>query len=548
MIRFSPDSRRRLYRILFHCAWIGIVLRAAYLRFSLPQTPLADNDIWGFLNPSLQSLIGNGFTHTDNRNSLYPRLICILLAIFQDFRVIAVLQHILGLATGTLLLASWQAARRFFSKPKLPEWLFDLGGLLTMAMYLFATEPVQFEHFIRPDVVCPFFAALALFLEVRFLAARFADRDSRKAAVLGAFLIFLALLIPNLKPSFWLTSVLITVPVWMGAFDRTQALRPRLLMAGLPVIAAALLLWLPERALAAHDLFSDRFLPQSLFTIHGLIIREQIASDAARLDPAVPYTQEQLRAVLALLDAGIATSLEKSPHHLESLGYDADYLLYHQPFFTQLTRVPGLSWRRIIPFCSYYYQRAWLNRPGEMLRKVGKQLGLFYNLSCPAYCDKKFEMGRFYQRSLEILSDPKLQQTLQQYPPAVRWLETQARIAEKPPLIDMRKFLRRTLNAMGNCYLPAMIIYLAALPLILSSAQRRARFGLISSVLALGYCFNFGNNLGIAILHTLEVSRYTYIQFATTVWTEMLTFVFFIEIALSAVRFRRAPGIANAPE
>src|SRR6266567_2338475 len=100
MEQTPPDSRQRLYRVLFHGSWIIILLAAAYQRFVLPLTPLADNDIWGFLNPGLQSLIGNGFQHTDNRNSLYPRLISILLGVFQDFRAITVMQRLLGLATG----------------------------------------------------------------------------------------------------------------------------------------------------------------------------------------------------------------------------------------------------------------------------------------------------------------------------------------------------------------------------------------------------------------------------------------------------------------
>jgi hypothetical protein len=545
MDQSPPDPRQRLYLILFHCSWIGILLAAAYQRLMLPLTPLADNDIWGFLNPGLQSLTGHGFQHTDNRNSLYPRLICVLLEIFQDFRAITLVQRLLGLATGGLMLASWCAARRCFVRPSLPPWFFDLAGLLTMSIYLFATEPVQFEYFIRPDVVCPFFAALALYLIVRFLVARKVERNSRTTAVLGASVIFVALFIPNLKPSFWLTSVFITIPVWLAAFDRKEALRRRLLMTGVPLIAAALLLWLPEKILADRDIFSDRFLPESLFSIHGMIIREQLADDAAHPDPSVPYSQAQLRSVLAFLDAGIAASLEKSPHHMETLGYDADFLLYHQPFFDQVTHIPGFTWRSVIPFFRYYYLRAWQKRPLEMLQKAGKQLALFYNLSCPAYCDKRFEMARYYTRSLDVLSDPVIQKTLRQFPPAMRWMENQQQVADNPPLIDMNKTLRRTINAFGNCYFPTLLVFLALLPWVLWSAGRRARFGLISAVLIIGYCFNFGNNLGIAVLHTLEVSRYTYVQFATTVWTETLTFIFLVEFLL---QFRRGvPGAVAIP-
>jgi hypothetical protein len=46
MDQTPPDSRQRLYRILFHSSWIIILLAAAHERFVLPLTPVADNDTW----------------------------------------------------------------------------------------------------------------------------------------------------------------------------------------------------------------------------------------------------------------------------------------------------------------------------------------------------------------------------------------------------------------------------------------------------------------------------------------------------------------------
>ena len=97
----------------------------------------------------------------------------------------------------------------------------------------------------------------------------------------------------------------------------------------------------------------------------------------------------------------------------------------------------------------------------------------------------------------------------------------------------MRKLRRLVTRRLANCYLPGLLAWLATLPWLFWSAERRALYGVFAAILAVGYAFNFGNNLGIAILHTLEVSRYTYIQFATTLLTEMLTAVYLAEIVVA---------------
>lgn len=552
MDRSAQGSQNRLYRILFHASWMVLALVALWQRLSLPLEPAADNDIWGFLNPGLQQLIGHGFQHTNNRNFLYPSFIGLLLRIFRDFRAITIAQHLMGVATGVLLMASWTQVRRCFRQPRLPHWLFDLAGLLTMVVYLFATEPEHFEYFIRPDVACPFFAALALYCVVRFLNAKYTEPDSKRAILFGALIVFLAMFIPNLKPSYWLTSAFFTIPVWVSLFDRKEPLLRRALMVAIPALTAYLLIWLPEKRFAVVDPSSETFLPESIFSIHAVIIRDQMADDVAHPDPAVPYSHEKLATTLSELDQGIAAAREQSPRHFESLGYDADFLLYHQPFFDQVAQAEHYDWKSILGFYRYYYNRTWKKRPGAMLHKVGKQLGLFYNFDCPAYCDKKFDLRRTYERSLFVLSDPGIQNELRQWPPAVHWQEQQAALRNANGFIDMNKMLRRFINWLGNSYLIGLIGFLLALPWVTFHRRWRRAFGVAAAALVVGYAFNFGNNLGIAVMHTLEVSRYTYVQFCTTVWTEMLTFVFLIELGIDLIAsFRHkteAPVVTNDSE
>ena len=536
----------RIHAAAFHAAWIILLLWAAWRRFSLPLTPAIDKDFWGYLNPALGALTGHSFAHTDGRAILYPSLVYALLAVFRDFRAITIVQHALGLATGGLLLATWCAAWRGLRPARTPRWLRDLAGLAMFAVFLFTPQPVQFEFLIRPDVICPFFAALSYYLLVRFLLAWRVEKNSRAMFFFAVTAVFVAFVLPSLKPSYWLSSIFTTMPVWCALFDRRESLPRRALMAALPLAAAWLLLILPERLSSHGDTGSATFLPESMFSIHALIIREQLAADVATPDPAVPYPPEKLRATLALLDAGIAAAKQNSPRPMESLGYDADYLLYRDPFFTAMAEAAHWATEPRLGFYRYYYRRTWLKRPGPMLRKVGIQLGLFYNLDCPAYCNHAWDMRKFYTRADELLHHPDEHATIEAYAPALAFRTAVAQLKDRETKIPVRKLLRLTLDRLGNCYLPVLVAYLATLPWICWRAERRARFGVFAAILATGYAFNFGNNLGIALLHTLEVSRYTYVQFATTLLTEMLTGVFLIEVLLAVVQTLRAPDAPPA--
>jgi hypothetical protein len=415
-----------------------------------------------------------------------------------------------------------------------------------LAVFLFSPQPVQFEFMVRPDVLCPFFAVLDFFLLTRFLLAWKVDRNSRATFIFGAAALFVSLVLPSLKPSFWLTTVLTTVPVWWCIiFERRERWSRRLFMGALPVGAAYLLILLPEQILLRTDTQSTSFLPESIFSIHALIIREQIAADIATPDSSVPYSTAALRSILDSLDATIASARLHNPTQMSALGYDADWLLYHYPFFTDISQANHWRTASLLRFCRYYYQRTWKKQPGAMLRKIGIQLGLFYNLRCPAYCDNAFHMEKYYRNADGLLREEKEQAILAESPLAIAYRAQVAEVKDRSTLVGIPRMLRRIVNWLGNAYLPLHLAWLAALPWICWSAEYRRRFGLFCVILAIGYAFNFGNNLGIAILHTLQISRYTYIQFGTTLLTEMLTGIFVMDLLVTVRRRLRSQGAAT---
>ena len=224
----------------------------------------------------------------------------IALLIGRDFRAIALVQHLLGLATGGHScwppgVASWEgvAAHAIATLALRRHGARNAGGL----SFLAATGAVR----VYGSPGCPlgsFFAVLDFFWLVRFLLAWKIDRNSHAAFAFGAAALFVSFVLPSLKPSFWLTTVLTTAPVWWWIFfERRERWSRRLLMAALPVGAAYLLLLLPEKILLRSDTQSTSFLPESIFSIHALIIREQIVADIAAPDPNVPYSTEALRSI-----------------------------------------------------------------------------------------------------------------------------------------------------------------------------------------------------------------------------------------------------------
>jgi hypothetical protein len=68
---------------------------------SIRLPPPTSGAIW---RPALRKLTGAEFGHTQGRNFLYPGFLYLILRFFDDFRAIAIVQHLLGVAAGAVLL------------------------------------------------------------------------------------------------------------------------------------------------------------------------------------------------------------------------------------------------------------------------------------------------------------------------------------------------------------------------------------------------------------------------------------------------------------
>ena len=365
-------------RIIYIALALLLICAAGFFRLRLPHEPLIDPDVGAYLGPTLQALTDHGLNHSGGVSFVYPGFLYLILRTFRDFRAITIVQHLLGLATGGVLLVCWNRSLNFIQRPVTPRLIGQFLGLLVAALFLFNTSVVRLEHAIRPDAIFPFFAALSMFLNIQFIRYRFLQRDNRLTLLYGPITILNACLLFFLKPAFYLATAFATFPVWISLFDPREPLRGKILLIGISTFSTATILLLPEGALRKGDPTSKTFFPTTLFVTHANIIRDQMALDL-ETKAKTPYPPEFLEKTHNLLNQEINVS--KQTGRYTSLGFDPSYLMWDDSFdrkFSNDFGPEGLDSNRV-KFYYYYFCRAWTHQPARMMQKVLQQLGILYN-------------------------------------------------------------------------------------------------------------------------------------------------------------------------
>ncbi len=163
------------------CYWLAVVAifaMAAWQRFVLPLDPIADPDTWGYLSPALRKLLGAEFGHTHGRNFVYPGFVFLVLRVFGDFRAIVIAQHFLGLVAGAILLLTWRRSRALVPDSRIGRFTHDCLGLIPVAIFLFAGEPIRFEMQLRPEGLAAFLIGITLYFALRFIISCFLEETS----------------------------------------------------------------------------------------------------------------------------------------------------------------------------------------------------------------------------------------------------------------------------------------------------------------------------------------------------------------------------------
>jgi hypothetical protein len=500
---------------------------AAWLRFRLPLDPITDPDTWGYLSPALRTLIGGEFGHTDGRNFIYPGFLYLVLRAFGDFRAISVVQHLLALLAGIILLLTWRRARVFMTDSQVGRAGHDAVGLLVAAVFLLASGPIYFEMQLRPEAMCAFLFSINLYIVIKFSACFFEECRRWAAAIYGITAVFTSILLASVRPSFVLVAIVAVVPTGFVFFGRDWFWQKAVLAGG--AAASMALLLLPEHFLSRKDDVSRIFLPTTLFVAHANLICDQIADDL-QFSAKVPYSRVWLAHVHGALDAEIA----KSGVHYSTLGLNPDYLM-HNPnsIAAQLQKEFGDNVSGLTGFYWFYYWRTWEHRPLLMIKKVARQMAVFYAPMCPAYSrERAWTLANEYRLALASLGSEAKRRVWEAYSPAVRFMGRTEILARDAPIVQHPAVVRVALSILAGTYLPLFLTALALSAVVFTQKRHRHRFRWLAALVLFVYSYNVASCFEVAIIYTLQNPRYVTVQVFFTILSQFLALWFLIEFAL----------------
>jgi hypothetical protein len=515
------------------CYWCMVILLfawATWQRFALPLDPIADPDTWGYLSPALRKLTGAQFGHTHGRNFIYPGFVFLLLRVFGDFRAITVTQHLLGLLAGGILLLTWRRARVFVPNTRVRPPVHDALGLVATAIFLLAGEPIHFELQLRPEGVCVFLVSLNLYLVIQFVICCFIENRQTAAVAYGTAAVFSSILLGSVKPSFAVVAIGALLPLVVFFFRHGWFWQKIALGSGTAVSAALLIL--PEHSLSRNDKASQTFLPTTLFDVHASLICDQMADDLAR-DAKVPYPRDWL----ARVHTAFGAEIEKSRA--------ARRPGYYPPLGSQLRKEFGSNASALCAFYWFYYLRTWRERPLLMVKKIVRQLALFYSPQFPAYNRAKIlSLTDEYERGAASLDVQPYRKIWTAYPPAVEFVGRTEWLVRHAPVVQQRAYIRKSLGILAVNYVRMLLIALSLSVLVLSWKASRRRLGWLAALVLFAYSYNFLSCLEVAVIQSLENPRYKTVQMYSTLVAQLFALWFLVEFALD-MRARAKAALPN---
>ena len=325
-----------------------------------------------------------------------------------------------------------------------------------------------------------------------------------------------AWLLASLKPSFLLFALLtIAIVGWLAL----GLPGPRLKLAfGVTVTATILAISLPEQFLRRSDPASRRYLTETLFAVHAKLIRVQIEKDL-RSGESGDYSAAWLREANQELREALA---EKHPLSFPSLGFQPDYMMAGPDgLFWRWTRELGGE-KAFLKFLRYYYWRALLHRPFAFTSKVALQMSTFYWRPCPAFSiHRNLPLApKYYLESRAALERASMQNVrAQEFGRAYlsrtdSLLTTIVKLREGPAIQSSNVLLAQSYRFV---VLPGGII---ALWLLIR--RRRSQSNTCAPLLTVFLCLpNLANTFGISFLHTMDVARYSQVQFGAALLAEL---------------------------
>jgi hypothetical protein len=271
-------------------------------------------------------------------------------------------------------------------------------------------------------------------------------------------------------------------------------------------------------------------------------------ADDLNFEANLPYSREWLSRVHADLSTEMAKSTAAEPEHYFSLGFSPDYLMYQE---TSIVRRLGDELRSdntaATSFYRFYYWRTWRQRPLAMLRKIARQMAIFYAPICPAYDrTKTMSLTVWYQLAVSGLNDGVYAEVWKAYPPAVEFMKRAESLAEGAPPIEQRRIERGALTFLAVAYSPLLGITLLLGAATFFWSDYRRRLGWLVALTLFVFLYNAAACLEVAIINSLEVPRYSTVQVFFTLLAEFLGVGLLLDSLFSRIRWGR-PIQTSAP-
>jgi hypothetical protein len=191
-------------------------------------------------------------------------------------------------------------------------------------------------------------------------------------------------------------------------------------------------------------------------------------------------------------------------------------------------------------FYRFYYWRIWQQRPLLVLKKIGRQMAVFYAPKCPAYrLAKSLPLTGEYERGVTSLELPAYYEVWAAYRPAVDFIDRTQLLARNAPTVQQSSYIREPLTVLAGTYRPLLLAALAISTLVLCREIYRPSLGLLAALILFAYSYNFASCLEVALVQSLEVGRFTTVQVFFTILAQFLALWFILEFALENARPRK---------
>jgi len=513
---------------LFYGAAIFLIFSTALLqRIVMNQLPYCSGDVWGFIGSAINWLETGSYVRVCHRSFPYPSFILGVLNVFDDFAYISIVQHIIGLATGAVLLVIWRNLFYLFELRSSSKVGHDLSGLVLTALFLLSEIPVVYENYILRESIYPFFLIVQIFLLVKFLNG---IRRADGSPLLWGPLFFIHNYFLFMYQPRWVLAAIFNLIFYTVCviLIKKRLWQKVVLLFMAPAVFSFIFIYVPENLLIERDTASEAFLPPFLFMTHAGIINKEIENDIKDIS-FDRYERELLKTVKNSFEKEFARE-DKIPRH-KFLGFDFLRLFYESGMSEYLSE--RMSGEEKTNFYLYYFTKSVFRHPLQYARKVFLEMSQFYNFRGEMYADRKYFTDReIYFWSYELLTRRYDYEQLTirdgiQYKPYIDYENALYQAGNSSS--DVREircrwvpvfylYLSKTYLV---CFMLFFLLFISEIYMLLTKRSHRNLFlpGITVFIL---FMYNFCINLSNAMIYCLDMSRYIDDQLILVVFSQIL--------------------------